>query len=676
MGGAASLGRLREVVAGAVARGTQLSPRDAVALALKAAEAAAGGAPGDLFVCGDGSLRGGSGDAVAPAAAAAELAALITDLLAGRSGSNSRLQGMPLALGGILARALGDDPKGRFPDMASLVAAFRSAVGAELAGERELAELLVRLGEPGGRVTLGQIGVARVPASALQPAPQQDVKVPERRAMRGRLLGEILVARGRLETETLDRTLHQQTRGGGLLGEILVAEGFVGEGDVVRALSEQTGIPFVSEAKVAEMAVPRDVVALLPLERAERLGVLPLSLRGKELTCAMVEPRDLAVLDELKFLVGVPSVRGAFATEGTIRRGLGRFYRGEIAEQAGSWESTAAQDEAEAPSPAPLAAGTPWPPAPPMLPWVARPVAPPVAPVAVAAPAEGSDAWEIPSALLVPDEELPTALLLEEETPAAVTRMRAHLLGALLAERTGIGALPALVRRMAMRLGASSAEVERVAAAAEAAVLLAGPGPFRCPDRARFEAALPDDAAELADLFDLLEGGAPAGAAAAAFGAGITFVEAVGTAIPDAEAAATLLGLQRDPRLQQEAFLALAAEVAATFPQEAGRVLVAIADPAAAAPVVAELLAARIPTLEVQQAVELRLALGERLVAAVVGDLPDSPAAALVEQLRAQPGLERLPVIEIGKVPALEAGAAVIAALAALAEESDEAAVR
>src|SRR5262249_4091103 len=119
-------------------------------------------------------------------------------------------------------------------------------------------------------------------------------------------------------------------------------------------LSEQAGIPYISDEKLTRMEVPRDLVKLLPREKADRLQAVPLSQRGKELYCAMRDPRDLAAVDQLKFITGSPVVRGVYATEGAIRKALQRFY---VADRHHtSWGSPVALEEIVASGTPPFAA--------------------------------------------------------------------------------------------------------------------------------------------------------------------------------------------------------------------------------------------------------------------------------------------------------------------------------
>jgi serine/threonine-protein kinase len=180
---------------------------------------------------------------------------------------------------------------------------------------------------PGARVASGGA------SSIAMPLPTRVMRAPRRK------LGEMLVAAGKLSETQLKGALERQKRTGGRIGELLVAEGLITEEDVVRMLSEQGGIPFVSDKVLRTMPVPKALLALLPLEKAERLETVPVAQQGKELVCAMREPRDLARLDELKFVTG-SAVRGIYATEGAIRRAIGRFYRGDDPDQMDDWSNS------------------------------------------------------------------------------------------------------------------------------------------------------------------------------------------------------------------------------------------------------------------------------------------------------------------------------------------------
>ena len=59
-------------------------------------------------------------------------------------------------------------------------------------------------------------------------------------------LGEILIGRGKIESEDLERALELQRERGDKLGKIVVDMGLIAQRDVLAALSDQLEIPLVT----------------------------------------------------------------------------------------------------------------------------------------------------------------------------------------------------------------------------------------------------------------------------------------------------------------------------------------------------------------------------------------------------------------------------------------------
>src|SRR5437764_8818653 len=105
-------------------------------------------------------------------------------------------------------------------------------------------------------------------------------------------LGQLLINRGVITAEHVDRALEEQRRCNHqkLLGEILVELRLCGEEQVIEALADTYGVPFARVT--ARLADPR-IVKLLPRQFLERHGVLPLFLVDGTLTVAVPEPANL-----------------------------------------------------------------------------------------------------------------------------------------------------------------------------------------------------------------------------------------------------------------------------------------------------------------------------------------------------------------------------------------------
>ena len=116
-------------------------------------------------------------------------------------------------------------------------------------------------------------------------------------------LGQLLLSRGVLNQEQLDRALAEQKRSNHqkLLGEILVELHVCTEDQITEALAQAYGVPY---ARVSPKVADPKVIAALPKEFLEKHQVLPLFLVERVLTVAVPEPANVFLLEEIERLSG------------------------------------------------------------------------------------------------------------------------------------------------------------------------------------------------------------------------------------------------------------------------------------------------------------------------------------------------------------------------------------
>jgi hypothetical protein len=136
-------------------------------------------------------------------------------------------------------------------------------------------------------------------------------------------LGELLMAKGLLTPEQLSQALRGQAIFGGRLGTNLVEMGFVTEDQIATCLGQQLNLPCARPQWVA--SIPRDAIACMSRDMAERYRVIPLRKEGRELHVGMADPQNLERIDELSFAVGCP-LRPYVITEVTLNYALERYY--------------------------------------------------------------------------------------------------------------------------------------------------------------------------------------------------------------------------------------------------------------------------------------------------------------------------------------------------------------
>lgn len=138
-------------------------------------------------------------------------------------------------------------------------------------------------------------------------------------------IGEILIQRGLLTPLQLQTALAYQEAHGERLGSALVQLGYIGENQLSRALAEQFGLPAVD---LAYFSPDPRLAQLIPLEMAIRHEVLPLEKIGMSLAVAMTNPRNVAALDEIKFMSGF-RIEPLIAPERSIREAMEQLYSAE-----------------------------------------------------------------------------------------------------------------------------------------------------------------------------------------------------------------------------------------------------------------------------------------------------------------------------------------------------------
>ncbi len=131
--------------------------------------------------------------------------------------------------------------------------------------------------------------VSAVPAHALPP-----------------LIGELLIARCGVTSETIDRGLEKQREEGGLLGEILIHLRLIEEDQLALALSLQSEMAYLRELPRAE-EIPTELLEKVPINFAKQHSVLPLGRDGTgRVMVAIVDPTRMEVIDNIAVLLGEP----------------------------------------------------------------------------------------------------------------------------------------------------------------------------------------------------------------------------------------------------------------------------------------------------------------------------------------------------------------------------------
>lgn len=109
------------------------------------------------------------------------------------------------------------------------------------------------------------------------------------------------------------------------LGKLLVEKELISEDTLVAVMEEYLNIPRVN---LFNDQIHHDAVDSIPAEMARRYRVIPVEHRGEQLVLAMVDPLDLAALDNVAMVTG-KEVNPVIAGESAISYALDHYYSGD-----------------------------------------------------------------------------------------------------------------------------------------------------------------------------------------------------------------------------------------------------------------------------------------------------------------------------------------------------------
>lgn len=115
-------------------------------------------------------------------------------------------------------------------------------------------------------------------------------------------LGDALVKEGLITRQQLDLALQRQVMFGGRLGTNIVELRILGEDELTTFLSRHYRIPPVLPDMIA--SIEEDVINSISSEIVEKYKILPFKRERNRLHTAMLNPRSLKEIDELRFITG------------------------------------------------------------------------------------------------------------------------------------------------------------------------------------------------------------------------------------------------------------------------------------------------------------------------------------------------------------------------------------
>jgi len=143
-------------------------------------------------------------------------------------------------------------------------------------------------------------------------------------------LGEMMVESGLINKEQLLMALKSQRSMGGKLGENLVRVGAVlDEEEIASFVARQMNLGRIA---LSDIELDEDTVRMIPEDLALKYTVIAVSRTNKVLTVATSDPKNVYVLDAIKFITGC-AVKPVVAAETQIKQCLEKFFQSSMAKE-------------------------------------------------------------------------------------------------------------------------------------------------------------------------------------------------------------------------------------------------------------------------------------------------------------------------------------------------------
>jgi len=138
-------------------------------------------------------------------------------------------------------------------------------------------------------------------------------------------IGEILIDNGACTPEQLEECLRIQEESGAgrRIGEILLSKEYIKEDDLLKALSIQTGIPYIPE--INEEAIDRSLLEAVPFTFARKNNMIPLNANNGVVTVAVADPLNMQPLDDIGLLLN-RDINAVICREQDISNAINRCY--------------------------------------------------------------------------------------------------------------------------------------------------------------------------------------------------------------------------------------------------------------------------------------------------------------------------------------------------------------
>ena len=156
-------------------------------------------------------------------------------------------------------------------------------------------------------------------------------KIPEAKAILP--FGELLVSKGLLTSEELEKVLDEQSQRGGRLGEILLRLEKLNHEDVTLALAEHLSMEYIRLGDSSKTnKINMDIARMLPESIAKRFCLVAISEVDGNVVVAMADPLNVVALDTVTLKIK-RKIKPAISSPREIKKAIELIYHGSDLEE-------------------------------------------------------------------------------------------------------------------------------------------------------------------------------------------------------------------------------------------------------------------------------------------------------------------------------------------------------
>lgn len=146
--------------------------------------------------------------------------------------------------------------------------------------------------------------------------------MPPIRRIISKQLGELLIERGILKKEQLEKARKIQKEKGGLLGVILVALGYATEEQIAQAITVQYGFPYLP---LTSYEIDKKVIGIIPENVARQYCLIAIDKIGNTLTIAMSNPLNQQAVEDIELMTNC-KVQTFVSTMTDVKKAIDKYY--------------------------------------------------------------------------------------------------------------------------------------------------------------------------------------------------------------------------------------------------------------------------------------------------------------------------------------------------------------